>query len=358
MPSSPPKRNNNMRVIVVNAHVPFVRGGAELLAESLVEQLKAAGHEAELVRIPFVWYPPEKILDCAIASSLLDVSRFAESIDLCIALKFPAYLVQHPNKAVWLVHQHRQAYELWNTSFSDLTTAAMGPEVREVISTSDTRVLASIPKLYTISETVTQRILSHNNLTAQTLYHPPPIADHLLCSGYEDFVFYPSRFNPMKRQELVLEALTRTRHPVRCIFAGAADSATVASDFMDAIRRFGLQDRVQWLGPISTPVLVEHYARTLAVVFPPLDEDYGYVTLEAMLARKAVVTVADAGGPTEFIRDGQEGWVAQPTADALADALDRVWEDRRETRRRGEAGFERYNDLGISWGSVLEALTS
>ena len=39
----------------------------------------------------------------------------------------------------------------------------------------------------------------------------------------------------------------------------------------------------------------------LGVIFPPLDEDYGYVTLEAMLAAKPVITCTDSGGPLEFV---------------------------------------------------------
>ena len=52
----------------------------------------------------------------------------------------------------------------------------------------------------------------------------------------------------------------------------------------------------------------------LAVVYPPFDEDFGYVTLEAFLARKPVITATDSGGPNEFVVDGVNGFVVRAGA--------------------------------------------
>ena len=41
-------------------------------------------------------------------------------VDLVIGTKFPSYVVRHPNKVVWLVHQFRQAYELDRTALGTL----------------------------------------------------------------------------------------------------------------------------------------------------------------------------------------------------------------------------------------------
>ena len=42
-----------MRVVIATTQAPFVRGGAEIHAEGLQQALTAAGHEAEVVRLPF-----------------------------------------------------------------------------------------------------------------------------------------------------------------------------------------------------------------------------------------------------------------------------------------------------------------
>jgi hypothetical protein len=100
-----------MRIAVVTNQAPFVYGGAEQLATWLGEQLRQRGHEAQIVRIPFRWHPPGKVLDHMLAARLLHI----RSADRVVAMKFPAYYIRHESKVLWLLHQFRQAYELWGT---------------------------------------------------------------------------------------------------------------------------------------------------------------------------------------------------------------------------------------------------
>src|SRR5205823_9782786 len=87
-----------MRVVIATVQVPFIRGGAELHAEVLREALLAAGHQAEIVAVPFKWYPAQTILDHMLACRLFDLSEVAGTrVDLLIGLRFPAYLIPHPN---------------------------------------------------------------------------------------------------------------------------------------------------------------------------------------------------------------------------------------------------------------------
>ena len=110
------------RVIVCEAQVPFVRGGAEYLVRTLAAQLRQRGFCAELVSVPFKWYPKEELLAHAAAWRLIDLSESnGRPIDLVIGTKFPSYFVRHPNKVAWLVHQHRAAHELCGTEYSDFT---------------------------------------------------------------------------------------------------------------------------------------------------------------------------------------------------------------------------------------------
>src|SRR5262245_9019899 len=106
------------RIVVCEAQVPFVRGGAEYLVRTLIAKLREHGYEAELASVPFKWYPNEELLAHAAAWNLLDLSESCgRSIDLVIASKFPTYFVRHPNKVAWLVHQERAAYDLCGTEY-------------------------------------------------------------------------------------------------------------------------------------------------------------------------------------------------------------------------------------------------
>ena len=105
-------------VVVCEAQVPFVHGGAEVHVRELTRELVARGYRAELVSVPFKWYPKDEILPHAAAWRLIDLSESnGQPIDLVIASKFPTYFVRHPNKVAWLIHQYRAAYELPHVHF-------------------------------------------------------------------------------------------------------------------------------------------------------------------------------------------------------------------------------------------------
>ena len=348
-----------MRVGLLTVQVPFVRGGAEMLAESLRGEIRRAGHEAEIISLPFKWYPPAKIPEHMLACRLVDVEDSnGVPIDRVIGLKFPAYLARHPNKVMWLLHQHRGAYDLWGTELGDLHRSADGAHVRSAIQEADTRLIPEARACYTISRKVSERLRRFCDLPSTPLYHPPPGAEHLREGEYGDYVLVPSRINRSKRQELVVEALALTRHPVRAVFMGAADDKAYESGLRRAAERGGASsgERITWTGSVSDERRVELYANCLGVVFVPWDEDYGYVTLEAMLCSKAVVTCADSGGPLEFVEDRSNGLVCEPSPAALAEALDLLWEQRRLARDYGQAGRERYRGMGIGWEKALSCL--
>ncbi len=346
-----------MRVGLLTVQVPFVRGGAEMLAESLAREIKRAGHEAEIISLPFRWYPPARIPEHMLACRLVDVEESnGVPIDLMIGLKFPAYMARHPNKVLWLLHQHRGAYDLWNTELGDLHNNPDGAHVRSAIQEADTRLIAEARACYTISRKVSERLRRFCDLPSTPLYHPPPGAERLTDGEYGDYFLVPSRVNRSKRQDLVAEALALTRHPVRAVFMGAADDQAYGDGLKRSSEQGAAGGRAVWEGAVTEARRIELYANCLGVVFVPWDEDYGYVTLEAMLSSKAVVTCADSGGPLEFVSDHVNGLVCEPSPDALAEALDLLWERRQVAREYGQAGRRRYRDMGIGWENTLSCL--
>lgn len=349
-----------MRILIATVQIPFVRGGAEIHAEELREALRRAGHEAEIVAIPFRWYPPERIVDQILACRLLDLTEFTGiKVDMLIGLKFPAYLIPHPNKVLWILHQHRQAYDLWNdTELGDLVNFPDGAKVRDVVRNADRQLIPEARAVFANSQTVAARLKKYCGLDSTPLYHPPRDAESFYCAEAEDYLFFPSRLSPAKRQERVLEALSLTRRPVRVLFAGAADAPAYEQELKTLADSLKIAQRVTWLGHVSEKKKRELYARALGVVYTPRDEDYGYVTLEAMLSSKPVITCADSGGTLEFVCDGETGLIAEPTAQALADAFDALWQNRRRAKSWGRAGRARYESLNISWPTVVEALLS
>ncbi len=346
-----------MRVLVVTTQVPFVRGGAEIHADNLVSELQRAGHETNLVAIPFRWYPPAKLLDHLLACRLLDLTESnGVKIDRVIGLKFPAYHIPHPHKVLWILHQQRPLFDLWETPNADLAFFPEGRDVRETVVKLEGQLLAEARALFANSKNVATRLERHTGYQARALYHPPAHADQFYTREAERYFFYPSRLCGLKRQELVLRALAHTKRPVEVIFAGSPDHPGYLRELNDLSRTIGVHQRVQWLGQITEETKRHLYARSLAVLFPPLDEDYGYVTLEAMLSAKPVITCTDSGGPLEFVREGETGRISEPTPEALAEVLDELWDDPARCRRLGVNARDHYSSLGISWEHVINTL--
>lgn len=346
-----------MRILIATVQIPFVSGGAESHAEGLKAALIAAGHEADIVAVPFNPAVPERIPDQMLACRLLDLTEIhGAPVDRLIALKFPAYLIPHPNKVVWVLHQHRAAYDLWNYPFEDLSASPRGVLVREAIRRADQQ-LAEAKAVFANSKNIANRLGHFCGINSVPLYHPPPNAESFCCARETgEYFFFPSRMSATKRQSLVLEALALTRNKVKVRFAGLADSPEYGKRLKLLAAKLGVESRVEWLGFVTEEEKRDAYAKAIAVIFPPVDEDYGYITLEAMLSSKAVITCEDSGGPLEFVSHLKTGLVAKPTAAALAEALDQLWQERDLAAKYGRAGRERYDKMGLSWSEVVRQL--
>jgi glycosyltransferase involved in cell wall biosynthesis len=230
--------------------------------------------------------------------------------------------------------------------------------VRDAIHQADRQLIPEAWPIATISRNVSRRLERYCGIASEPVYSPPANAGRFHCAGQEDYLFYPSRLNRTKRQEMVLEALALTRHPVTVRFAGAADEPAYAEELHKRARGSGVDGRVEWLGQISEEEKIERYARALGVLFPPLDEDYGYVSLEAMLSSKPLITCMDSGGPLEFVQPGATGLVADSTPESLAEAMDTLWENRAGAESMGRAALELYASMPISWDNVIGRLLS
>ncbi len=347
-----------MRIGVLRTQVPFVTGGAERHAANLVQALNVWGHAATEVTVPFKWYPGPVLTDHILAAKMLDLTEVeGVAVDQLIGLKFPAYLVPHENKQFWVIHQHRQAYDMWDSGHSDLLHDPDGGALRDLIWEEDRAAFSASPHpLYANSNNVAARLTRYLDLPSTPLYHPPPNAERMQTGSYGDYLFAPGRINPSKRLELILDALAAAGSSIRLVVAGVAENPTYQDDLLKRALELGVEGQVTWLGGVDDDTLLRHYAEARGVVFVPRDEDYGYITLEAMLAAKPLITVQDAGGPLEFITHGQEGLVTAPNPGDLGAAFAQLMGDAAAAEAMGQAGHARYAEMNISWDHVVETL--
>jgi len=341
-----------MRVAVCAPQVPFVRGGAEIFADTLVHELRKREHEAELVTVPFKWYPGTRVLDQAFLWRLLDLTESdGRPIDVVVATKFPSYCVRHPNKRVWVLHQFRQAYELDRTDLGQFSEEAADRALRRSVQRLDRIALGEAQRLFATSRNVAGRIERSTGLAAEVMPHPPQELPYR-CDEYGDFVLSVGRLDRAKRNDLLLEAAALDPS-LRVVVTGEGPDR----ERLESIaRERGLNGRAEFTGRIDEAELTSLYARCLAVFYAPVDEDFGMVPYEAFLSEKPVLTTTDAGGPLEVVADGRTGLVTEPVAAELARAAGRLREHPDEARAYGQAGRELA--ALVTWEACIDRLLS
>lgn len=345
-----------MKIAIAMVQVPFITGGAELHAKMLHDELKKRGHQVDIVTIPFKWYPTSTLIDCMKMGRMMDLTEInGEKIDRVIALKFPAFYVKHDNKVLWLEHQHRQAYDLWGTEYGDLDKLPDGEFVRDLIKQHDEKYIKEARHVYTIAKNTSNRLLKYNGLESTPLYQPPLNYEKMHCDQYGDFVFYASRIDPMKRQRVMVEAARYTKTDVKFVIAGSGSQAEVQY-LKDYIKKYKLEDKVTLTGFISEEDKLQYYADCLAVYFGAYDEDYGYITLEGFFSKKPVIVHTDAGGPLEFVSDGENGFVLENDAKKVAEKIDFLYENKKKAQEMGEAGYQSLIEKNINWDYIIEQL--
>jgi glycosyltransferase involved in cell wall biosynthesis len=248
----------------------------------------------------------------------------------------------------------REYYDLW-----DRFSATLSPEGRlkesirrRVIHAADRYLLSrNVRRLFVQSRTSQERLSMWRSLRSQVLYPPAPQRNYR-CETYGDYIFMVSRLTPLKRADLLIRALALPAGDgIRAVIAGDGEERPRLEQL---IASANLGSRVTLTGQLTDDEVLTHFARCRAVCFPPVNEDYGFVTVEAFASHKPVITCRDSGGPAELVTDGQHGLVTEPTADALADALRKLMRDRTLAERLGAQAHARGAEL--TWPQTVKTL--
>ncbi len=343
------------RIVVVTSSPPMAEGGHMVIARSLTQALRDAGHTADIVVTPQNRFGRQA--SAYLATWLTDVgSAEGHAVDQVISLRYPSYAVRHPNHVCWLNHTMREYYDLWPRFSAGLGNVSLAKERvrRAMVHAADRYLLTrNVRRLFVQSRTIQRRLAMWPELESTVLYPPAPQRAYR-TDGWGDYVFMVSRLTPLKRADLLVEALARPESAgIKAVIAGEGEER---ERLHALVTRHGLADRVTLAGRLSDPELLDHLARCAVVCFPPLDEDYGFVTAEAFASRKAVVTCRDSGGPAELVEDGVTGRVCEPTPESLAAALGDVMREPGAADRMGQAAWTA--GARLNWADAVRTLTS
>jgi glycosyltransferase involved in cell wall biosynthesis len=325
-----------------------------VIARALVDALRARGDHADIVVTPQNRFGRQASAYLATWLTDLGLSE-GERIDRVISLRYPSYAVRHPNHVCWLNHTMREYYDLWPRFSSGLGRAGMIKEQirKRLIHAADRYLLTrNVRRLFVQSRTIQERLRHWPELRSTVLYPPPPPRGYR-CDGYGDYVFMVSRLTPLKRADLLIRALATSKGAgIRAVIGGDGEERPALQAL---IAELGLQARVTLTGALSEAQLVDHLAQCRVVCFPPVQEDYGFVTSEAFASRKPVITCTDSGGPAELVIDGERGYVCSPTPESLAQALRSSMDDRAGVERMGAEAHAFVSRL--TWPDTIRTLT-
>lgn len=343
-----------MKIALCSSFVPFINGGYRNIVEYLESALKEAGHQTERIYLPHV-DAPDLLFAQTAAYRWVDLSASADRI---ICFRPPAHMIPHPHKIIWFIHHIRVFYDLWDSQYRDFPDDLKHRNIRSALRAADTAALNEAKQVFSNSGTVSGRLKRYNNIDSEVLYPPIANPERFFFRSFNDEIVYISRLEHHKRQHLLVEALKYTRTPVKLRLCGAASGKAYADDIRSRITADNLGGRVifdnRW---ISEEEKAEVLSDCLAVAYLPFNEDsYGYPSIEACHSFKPVLTASDSGGVLELIQDGINGLIAEPYPQALAEAMDRLYLNRDETKHMGMNAHARTAELNISWEHVLKRI--
>lgn len=344
-----------MRIALFNTIMPHIRGGAEILVDDLAEQLQVHGHEVVLFRLPFPTSFDASLVATIESARMLCFDEF----DRVIAFKFPAYCIRHQGKVIWMFHQFRQVYDLWGKEYG-IQPGPIGESIRNIVMAADNEDIPRARHVYTNSQEVSNRLKHFNGIDSKVLMPPLKNLELYFTDQPGDYIFYPSRITPLKRQHLAIDAMRYVRTGVRLIIAGVCSEERYFAQLTDMIHEHGLEGRVElhnrW---ISDEEKREWFAKALGVIYIPYQEDScGFVTMEAFYSAKPVISCLDSGGTKEIVMNAINGFMLESSPQAIAEAMDKLYENKSLAEHMGQAGLEKIHRLDITWPSTIKRLLS
>lgn len=229
------------------------------------------------------------------------------------------------------VYVYTPARYIWNPELDSRGDSKLLRHLSKPLQVLDRHRAMEATSIAAISEYVRKRVESHWGRPCEVIYPPVDVAyfrmsradelsgpeTDLLDRLPESFLLGASRFIPYKRLEVVIEFGACTGLPV--VLAGSGPE----EEHLRAIAR----DRGTFVTFVSRPsqaLLRELYARSLAFIFPPI-EDFGIMPVEAMATGTPVIA-SSFGGSSETVQNGSSGvllesWGASEMRAAVEEAV-------------------------------------
>jgi len=339
-----------MKIALFVTAIPFIYGGTELVIEELKEQLEKREHTANVFRLPSSDDYETGIFLDALCAQMLNFDDY----DMLISFKWPAYLAVHRQKKLWIFHQFRQVYDLYNKSFG-ISDNDFGNAIKEMVSQTDCVALPRADKIFAISNT-TKRLKEYSGIDAQIMHCPLLNCEKYYKKLLGDYIYYPSRIDRFKRQMLAVEAMRYVQSDVKLVLDGKIGDDFLFDEIQSYMEKYDLSDKITINAVfVSEEDKIERYANCLAGLYLPIDEDSpGFITFEAFYSHKTIITVSDSGGVADFT--GDNALIADPSPQAIAEKIDFLYNNKDTAEKMGQRAYNFISQLNVNWDETIKRL--
>jgi len=380
-----------MRIGIVKPDHGIV-GGFELVLDRIIEGLESDGHRVRLIPVDVTDLRSPvfgSVVSDAAWNAAPEFFRYLSTVERChrvdtsgvdllISTQPGSFAARHPNHMALMYHHQRVFYDLAEVFVkAGFAPADLHAECVAEVRRIDSELFARVDGFLACSEEFERRLRDYNGIGSLGVFHagigfrseqsrspePTPPGDTILCVSRHEFP---------KRTELFAQAAAVHRRASVMIGAGgrmawtshladrwlagnvaAADTPaeqTWLCRVPDEFQVIGMPTEVanlRFAGRVSTEELDAAYREARCVVAPAFREDYGLTVIEAMSHGRPVIVCADGGGLVDFVQHGVNGLVVEPTALAVAEAVEDLSTNPEKAAEMGRAALERSREF--SW---------
>jgi glycosyltransferase involved in cell wall biosynthesis len=280
--------------------------------------------------------------------------KLKEDYDVINAHMVPSHWIRNRNERVlWYVHTpFRDVYDLYEfrmrlKKFYQKPVHWAG--IRAVRSI-DQKVVKRIEGILSNSSNTRSRIVKYYGRRDASVLNGGIEYEKYSDNGTEKYFVYAARFSPNKRQEYAIDAFRLFEKKVkgyRLLLVGPVSKDKAYYDYYLRIAAEAKKSSsIRILKDMDDEKLRDLYSRCTAVLYPPVNEDYGLVPLEAMASYKPIIAVNE-GGPKETVEDGKTGFLVD-SEQAMADKMAYVAENPQLAAEMGRNGRRRVSER-YSW---------